>query len=140
MSDVLNQVANRFDSGATLTHESAKAALAAGLQRIAAGARGVDCAPLTQFDSSALAVLLAWVRAAAARAAASSKSSICRLVSPVSRRPMASIRFSLLAPPAWLRQRDIDAPLASSPAFRPVRGCQFLPYNQTFFWGVELAP
>ncbi|MGF6731192.1 phospholipid transport system transporter-binding protein [Paraburkholderia youngii] len=67
MSDVLNQVANRFDSGATLTHASAKAALAAGLQRIAAGARGVDCAPLTQFDSSALAVLLAWVRAAAAR-------------------------------------------------------------------------
>ncbi|MGF6844686.1 phospholipid transport system transporter-binding protein [Paraburkholderia youngii] len=67
MSDVLNQVANRFDSGATLTHESAKAALAAGLQRIAAGARGVDCGPLTQFDSSALAVLLAWVRAAAAR-------------------------------------------------------------------------
>ncbi|HEX3380701.1 MAG TPA: STAS domain-containing protein [Paraburkholderia sp.] len=69
MSDVLSPVANRFDSGATLTHESAKAALAAGLQRIAAGARGVDCAPLTQFDSSALAVLLAWVRAAAARGA-----------------------------------------------------------------------
>ncbi|MCC8405047.1 STAS domain-containing protein [Paraburkholderia sp. MMS20-SJTN17] len=67
MSDVLNPVANRFDSGATLTHESAKAELAAGLERIAAGARGVDCAPLEQFDSSALAVLLAWVRAAAAR-------------------------------------------------------------------------
>ncbi|APA86445.1 STAS domain-containing protein [Paraburkholderia sprentiae WSM5005] len=67
MNDVLNAVANRFDSGATLTHASAKAALAAGLQRIAAGAGGVDCAPLTQFDSSALAVLLAWVRAAASR-------------------------------------------------------------------------
>lgn len=67
MSEVLNPVANRFASAATLTHESAKAALEAGLQRIAAGAGGVDCAPLTQFDSAALAVLLAWVRAAAAR-------------------------------------------------------------------------
>jgi phospholipid transport system transporter-binding protein len=69
VSEVLNPVANRFTSGATLTHESAKAALAAGLQRIAAGAAGVDCAPLAQFDSAALAVLLAWVRAAAARGA-----------------------------------------------------------------------
>jgi phospholipid transport system transporter-binding protein len=69
VNDTRNPVANRFDSGATLTHESANAALAAGLQRIAAGAGGVDCAPLTQFDSSALAVLLAWVRAAAARGA-----------------------------------------------------------------------
>jgi phospholipid transport system transporter-binding protein len=69
VSDGLNPVANRFTSGATLTHESAKAALAAGLQRISAGAGGVDCAPLTQFDSSALAVMLAWVRAAAARGA-----------------------------------------------------------------------
>jgi phospholipid transport system transporter-binding protein len=67
VSDVLTPVANRFDSGATLTHASAKAALAAGLQRIAAGANGVDCAPLAQFDSSALAVLLAWSRAAQAR-------------------------------------------------------------------------
>ncbi|CAB3794703.1 hypothetical protein LMG28614_04005 [Paraburkholderia ultramafica] len=67
MNEVLSPVANRFESAATLTHESAKAALAAGLQRIAAGATGVDCAPLAQFDSSALAVLLAWERAAQAR-------------------------------------------------------------------------
>jgi Predicted NTP binding protein (contains STAS domain) len=67
VSEVLNAVASRFESGATLTHESAKAALDAGLQRIAAGANGVDCAPLAQFDSSALAVLLAWERAAQAR-------------------------------------------------------------------------
>ncbi|WP_144138019.1 lipid asymmetry maintenance protein MlaB [Paraburkholderia sp. BCC1884] len=67
MSDVLSPVADRFECGATLTHESAKAALEAGLQRIAAGANGVDCAPLAQFDSSALAVLLAWERAAQAR-------------------------------------------------------------------------
>ncbi|MFM0326670.1 STAS domain-containing protein [Caballeronia glebae] len=60
----------RFQTAATLTHESAKAALDAGLSRIAAGATEVDCAPLTQFDSSALAVLLAWQRAAAARGAA----------------------------------------------------------------------
>lgn len=70
MSEVLSPVVSRFDSGATLTHASAKAALAAGLQRIAAGAKGVDCAPLAQFDSSALAVLLAWQRAALARGAA----------------------------------------------------------------------
>jgi len=68
VSEVLNAVvASRFESGATLTHESAKTALEAGLQRIAAGATGVDCAPLAQFDSSALAVLLAWERAAQAR-------------------------------------------------------------------------
>jgi phospholipid transport system transporter-binding protein len=69
VSEVLSPVANRFESAATLTHESAKAALSAGLQRIAAGATGVDCAPLAQFDSSALAVLLAWQRAAQARGA-----------------------------------------------------------------------
>ncbi|MFM0004168.1 MULTISPECIES: STAS domain-containing protein [Paraburkholderia] len=70
MSEVLSPVVSRFESGATLTHASANAALAAGLQRIAAGATGVDCAPLAQFDSSALAVLLAWQRAAQARGAA----------------------------------------------------------------------
>jgi phospholipid transport system transporter-binding protein len=70
VSEVLSPVVSRFESGATLTHASANAALAAGLQRIAAGANGVDCAPLTQFDSSALAVLLAWQRAAQARGAA----------------------------------------------------------------------
>jgi phospholipid transport system transporter-binding protein len=67
VSEVLNPVASSFESGATLTHESAKAALTAGLQRIAAGANCVDCAPLARFDSSALAVLLAWERAAQAR-------------------------------------------------------------------------
>ncbi|WP_175946510.1 MULTISPECIES: STAS domain-containing protein [unclassified Caballeronia] len=60
----------RFQTAASLTHESAKAALEAGLSRIAAGATEVDCAPLRQFDSSALAVLLAWQRAATARGAA----------------------------------------------------------------------
>jgi phospholipid transport system transporter-binding protein len=67
VSEGLNAVGSRFECGATLTHASAKAALAAGLQRIAAGANGVDCASLAQFDSSALAVLLAWERAAQAR-------------------------------------------------------------------------
>jgi phospholipid transport system transporter-binding protein len=67
VSDVLSPVVSRFECGATLTHESAKAALSAGLQRIAAGASGVDCSPLKQFDSSALAVFLAWERAAQAR-------------------------------------------------------------------------
>ncbi|RDU95523.1 STAS domain-containing protein [Trinickia dinghuensis] len=58
---------SRFATGATLTHASAKSALAAGLARIEAGAAAVDCAQLAQFDSSALAVLLAWRRAAEAR-------------------------------------------------------------------------
>jgi phospholipid transport system transporter-binding protein len=62
--------ASRFETAAALTHESAKAALEAGLSRIAAGATEVDCAPLTQFDSSALAVFLAWQRAASARGGA----------------------------------------------------------------------
>ncbi|MGF6648859.1 STAS domain-containing protein [Paraburkholderia sp. GAS82] len=66
----VRSVAARFETGTTLTHASAKAALAAGLQRIAAGANGVDCAPLAQFDSSALAVLIAWQRAAQAHGAA----------------------------------------------------------------------
>jgi len=59
----------RFQTAASLTHESAKAALDAGLSRIAAGATEVDCVPRKQFDSSALAVLLAWQRAVAARGA-----------------------------------------------------------------------
>ena len=58
---------SRFATGATLTHASAKSALAAGLASIEAGATVVDCAQLTQFDSSALAVLLAWRRAAQAK-------------------------------------------------------------------------
>ncbi|ACB62847.1 conserved hypothetical protein [Burkholderia ambifaria MC40-6] len=58
-----------FAAGSSLTVASAKSALADGLARIDAGATAVDCAALTQFDSSALAVLLAWQRAAKARSA-----------------------------------------------------------------------
>jgi phospholipid transport system transporter-binding protein len=58
---------SRFATGATLTHASATSALAAGLASIEAGATAVDCTQLTQFDSSALAVLLAWRRAAQAK-------------------------------------------------------------------------
>ena len=61
---------SRFATGATLTHASAKHALAAGLAHIQSGATAVDCAQLSQFDSSALAVLLAWRRAAQARGGA----------------------------------------------------------------------
>ncbi|MEX3959876.1 lipid asymmetry maintenance protein MlaB [Trinickia sp. EG282A] len=63
----VNRTMNRFTTGTTITHASAKAALAAGLASIADGASGVDCSPLAEFDSSALAVLLAWRRAAEAR-------------------------------------------------------------------------
>ncbi|WP_296660023.1 lipid asymmetry maintenance protein MlaB [Paraburkholderia sp.] len=59
-----------FDAGVNLTHASANSVLSAGLARIAAGATAVDCAQLSQFDSSALAVLIAWQRAARARGAA----------------------------------------------------------------------
>ncbi|RKP45730.1 STAS domain-containing protein [Pararobbsia silviterrae] len=59
----------QFETGARLTFETAKAVLDAGLSRIAAGATQVDCAPLEHFDSSALAVLLAWRRAAQERGA-----------------------------------------------------------------------
>ncbi|MDU0809820.1 MAG: STAS domain-containing protein [Burkholderia sp.] len=55
---------NYFESGVTLTFESATDVLSNGLERIASGAIAVDCSGLTQFDSSALAVLLAWQRAA----------------------------------------------------------------------------
>ena len=58
-----------FEAGSSLTVASAKSALADGLARVDAGATAVDCAALTQFDSSALAVLLAWQRAAKARGA-----------------------------------------------------------------------
>ncbi len=56
-----------FETGASLTFDTATITLAAGLARIEAGATCVDCAPLERFDSSALAVLLAWRRAARAR-------------------------------------------------------------------------
>ncbi|MEM5404998.1 MULTISPECIES: STAS domain-containing protein [Paraburkholderia] len=62
-------MSERFAIGANLTHESAKAALSAGFAQISAGATVVDCAALTQFDSSALAVLIAWQRAARERGA-----------------------------------------------------------------------
>ncbi|WP_423759030.1 STAS domain-containing protein [Burkholderia sp. NLJ2] len=58
-----------FEAGSSLTVASAKSALADGLARVDAGATAVDCAALTQFDSSALAVLLAWQRAAKSRGA-----------------------------------------------------------------------
>jgi len=56
-----------FQAASDITHETANAVLKAGLKRIGEGAVQVDCAPLTHFDSSALAVLLAWRRAAAKR-------------------------------------------------------------------------
>ena len=62
-------MSERFATGTNLTHESAKAALSAGFAQISAGATAVDCAALTQFDSSALAVLIAWQRAARERGA-----------------------------------------------------------------------
>ncbi|MCP3708223.1 STAS domain-containing protein [Paraburkholderia sp. CNPSo 3274] len=62
-------MSERFATGANLTHESAKAALSTGFAQISAGATAVDCAALTQFDSSALAVLIAWQRAARERGA-----------------------------------------------------------------------
>ncbi|MDU0810491.1 MAG: STAS domain-containing protein [Burkholderia sp.] len=55
---------NYFKSDVTLTFESAKSILLNGLYKISSGAIAVDCSFLIHFDSSAIAVLLAWQRAA----------------------------------------------------------------------------
>jgi phospholipid transport system transporter-binding protein len=60
---------SQFECGPTLTHATATAAYRAGVARIEAGATQVDCAPLRQFDSAALAVLLGWRRVAQGRGA-----------------------------------------------------------------------
>lgn len=59
--------ATLFGAGEDITHDTAKAVLRSGLEKIGSGATQVDCGALTRFDSSALAVLLAWRRAAAER-------------------------------------------------------------------------
>ena len=53
--------------GTSLTNQNAAAVLRDGLARVAQGETHVDCTGLAQVDSSAVAVLLAWNRAAAAR-------------------------------------------------------------------------
>ncbi|AMR80037.1 STAS domain-containing protein [Cupriavidus nantongensis] len=53
--------------GNSLTNQNAAAVLRDGLARVAQGDVEVDCAGLAQVDSSAVAVLLAWHRAAVAR-------------------------------------------------------------------------
>ncbi|MGH8786259.1 MAG: STAS domain-containing protein [Cupriavidus necator] len=53
--------------GTSLTNQNAAAVLRDGLARVAQGEVQVDCTGLAQVDSSAVAVLLAWNRAAAAR-------------------------------------------------------------------------
>jgi phospholipid transport system transporter-binding protein len=53
-----------FKPAATLTVENASTTLAAGLQAIAAGQAKIDLSGLVTVDSSAVATLLAWQRAA----------------------------------------------------------------------------
>ncbi|WP_427311619.1 STAS domain-containing protein [Cupriavidus sp. H39] len=53
--------------GNSLTNQNAAAVLRDGLARVAQGDVEVDCTGLAQADSSAVAVLLAWHRAAVAR-------------------------------------------------------------------------
>lgn len=53
--------------GTSLTNQNAAAVLRDGLARVAQGDVQVDCTGLTQVDSAAVAVLLAWHRAAGAR-------------------------------------------------------------------------
>jgi phospholipid transport system transporter-binding protein len=57
-----------FQPGASLTFDNATAVLQAGLQAIAGGQAAVDFAGVTVVDSSAVATLLAWRRAAQASA------------------------------------------------------------------------
>ncbi|CAG9186642.1 STAS domain-containing protein [Cupriavidus pampae] len=53
--------------GTSLTNQNAATVLRDGLARVSQGDVAVDCAGLTQVDSSAVAVLLGWQRAAAGR-------------------------------------------------------------------------
>ncbi len=53
-----------FQPAPSLTVENARDMLAAGLQAIAGGQHVIDFSGLTQVDSAAVAVLLAWQRAA----------------------------------------------------------------------------
>ena len=55
-----------YQTGSTITMNTAKAALDAGLRAIAHGETEFDLAALTDVDSAAVATLLAWQRAAAA--------------------------------------------------------------------------
>ncbi len=57
----------QFKTDSTLSLTNAADAYKAGLEQISDGATSIDCALLSQFDSSALAVLLAWQRVALAR-------------------------------------------------------------------------
>ena len=54
-------------SAESLTFANARVVLAEGLRAIAAGQPEIDLSQLTAVDSSAVATLLAWKRAAAAR-------------------------------------------------------------------------
>jgi phospholipid transport system transporter-binding protein len=56
-----------FQPDRSLTFDNAKAVLQAGLQAISDGQVSIDFAGVTTVDSSAVATLLAWRRAAAAR-------------------------------------------------------------------------
>ncbi|MEM5278443.1 STAS domain-containing protein [Cupriavidus taiwanensis] len=53
--------------GNSLTNQNAATVLRDGLARVAQGDVEVDCTGLAQVDSAAVAVLLAWQRAAVAR-------------------------------------------------------------------------
>ncbi|MCA3185526.1 MULTISPECIES: STAS domain-containing protein [unclassified Cupriavidus] len=53
--------------GSSLTNRNAATVLRDGLSRVQQGDVTVDCSALSQVDSSAVAVLLAWQRAAAQR-------------------------------------------------------------------------
>lgn len=59
-----------FQTPQFLNVSNAKASLEAGLQAIESGQADIDLARLTSLDSSAVAVLLAWQRAARAKGTA----------------------------------------------------------------------
>jgi phospholipid transport system transporter-binding protein len=67
---LLLPVKNRvmFQPAESLTVANAKASLEAGLQAIASGQENIDLAGLKSVDSSAVSVMLAWRRAAQAKA------------------------------------------------------------------------
>jgi phospholipid transport system transporter-binding protein len=74
-----------FETGSDITHDTAKTVLKAGLKHIARGEMQLDCARLSRFDSSVLAVFLAWQRAARAQRGALSVLNVPAALSSLAR-------------------------------------------------------
>ncbi|AGW92166.1 lipid asymmetry maintenance protein MlaB [Cupriavidus sp. DF5525] len=100
--------------GTSLTNQNAATVLRDGLARVAQGDVQVDCTGLTQVDSAAVAVLLAWHRAAAARNLALSLRGVPAGLSQLA--SLYGVDGLLGLVPAAARDVAPEAELAFSPA------------------------